>query len=135
RGAGGTVCHEDRPGGLRQSRRRVVSRHPGDPEHTLTLRSPAMLSTMMHEQLSVSTILQFGATVHKDAVVTTWTESGPRKVSFGDIGKRSAQLAHALRALGIDGDQRVATFQWNNSEHMEAYLAIPSMGAVLHPLN
>ena len=28
-----------------------------------------------------------------------------------------------------------ATFQWNNAEHLEAYLAVPSMGAVLHTLN
>ena len=33
------------------------------------------------------------------------------------------------------GDQRVGTFQWNNAEHLEAYLAVPSMGAVLHTLN
>src|SRR5699024_6870917 len=45
------------------------------------------------------------------------------------------RLANALRGLGIDSDQRVATFQWNNSEHMESYLAVPAMGAVLHPLN
>lgn len=94
-----------------------------------------MLSTMQQEQLSTATILQFGATVHGDAVVTTWTESGPRRRTFAEIGRRSAQLAHALRSLGIDGDQRVATFMWNNAEHMEAYLAVPSMGAVLHPLN
>src|SRR5262249_30955192 len=37
--------------------------------------------------------------------------------------------------LGVDGDQRVATLMWNNAEHLEAYLAIPSMGAVLHTLN
>src|SRR5689334_2613497 len=30
---------------------------------------------------------------------------------------------------------RVGTFMWNNQEHLEAYLAIPSMGAVLHTLN
>src|SRR5260370_1667999 len=24
---------------------------------------------------------------------------------------------------------------WNNAEHLEAYLAVPSMGAVLHTLN
>src|SRR5690606_2912233 len=30
---------------------------------------------------------------------------------------------------------RVATFMWNNTEHLEAYLAVPSMGAVLHTLN
>lgn len=94
-----------------------------------------MRSTMQPEQLNISTILTFGATVHSDAVVTTWTDQGPRKVTFGELGKRAAQLAHGLRSLGIDADQRVATFQWNNSEHMEAYLAIPSMGAVLHPLN
>ncbi len=41
----------------------------------------------------------------------------------------------ALRELGVDGDQRVATLLWNNSEHLEAYLAVPSMGAVLHTLN
>ncbi|MFL0578696.1 long-chain fatty acid--CoA ligase [Dietzia sp. 179-F 9C3 NHS] len=94
-----------------------------------------MRSTMQSAPLNISTILQFGATVHKDATVTTWTESGPRSLTFGELAGRAAQLAHALRGLGIDGDQRVATFQWNNSEHMEAYLAVPSMGAVLHPLN
>ena len=33
-----------------------------------------------------------------------------------------------------DGD-RVATFMWNNQEHLEAYFAAPCMGAVLHTLN
>src|SRR6266704_2186589 len=27
------------------------------------------------------------------------------------------------------------TLMWNNAEHLEAYLAVPSMGAVLHTLN
>src|SRR5205085_8304788 len=45
------------------------------------------------------------------------------------------RLANALRGLGVDADQRVGTFMWNNAEHLEAYLAIPSMGAVLHTLN
>ena len=49
--------------------------------------------------------------------------------------RKAAQLAHALRGLGITGDQRVATFMWNNAEHAIAYLAVPSMGAVLHALN
>ena len=30
---------------------------------------------------------------------------------------------------------RVGTFLWNNQTHLEAYLAIPGMGAVLHTLN
>jgi fatty-acyl-CoA synthase len=44
-------------------------------------------------------------------------------------------LANVLRSLGISGDQRVGSFLWNNSEHLEAYAAVPAMGAVLHTLN
>ena len=44
-------------------------------------------------------------------------------------------MANALRRIGVTGDQRVATFMWNNAEHLTAYLAIPSMGAVMHTLN
>jgi fatty-acyl-CoA synthase len=75
--------------------------------------------------------------VHSRSQVTTWTgEGGPERRSFGEIGARAAQLAHALRDdLGVVGDQRVATLLWNNGAHVEAYLAIPSMGAVLHTLN
>ena len=61
-----------------------------------------MRSTMQTEPLNISTILRFGETVHKGAVVTTWTESGPRSLTFGELGARAAQLAHALRGLGIE---------------------------------
>lgn len=94
-----------------------------------------MQSTMQEVPLSIAQILRHGSTVHGDAEVVTWTEDGPRRRSFADVGRRAAQLANALRGLGIDGDQRVATFMWNNAEHLEAYLGIPSMGAVLHTLN
>ena len=36
---------------------------------------------------------------------------------------------------GIANGDRVGTFCWNTQEHLEAYLAVPSMGAVLHTLN
>ena len=32
-------------------------------------------------------------------------------------------------------DDRVATLMWNNQTHMEVYLAVPCMGAILHTLN
>ena len=63
------------------------------------------------------------------------TAAGSRRQTYGATGLRVAKLANALRSLGVDGDQRVATLMWNNAEHLEAYLAIPSMGAVLHTLN
>ncbi|BDC74840.1 long-chain fatty acid--CoA ligase [Prescottella equi] len=94
-----------------------------------------MLSTMNDLPLSIAQLLRHGSTVHADAEVVTWTEAGARRRTYAEVGLRCAQLAHALRGLGVDGDDRVATFMWNNAEHLEAYLAVPSMGAVLHTLN
>jgi fatty-acyl-CoA synthase len=95
-----------------------------------------MRSTMMNTPLLVSRLLDHGRTVHGRAEVVTWTADGPRRTSYADVGASAAQLAHALREdLGVTGDQRVATLMWNNAEHLIAYLAVPSMGAVLHTLN
>src|SRR5580700_10109801 len=90
---------------------------------------------MMDVPLTVQAIMRYGTSAYADREVVTCTSSGTRRQSYGETGARAAQLANALRALGVDGDQRVATLMWNNAEHLEAYLAIPSMGAVLHTLN
>ncbi|MBB3050388.1 fatty-acyl-CoA synthase [Prauserella isguenensis] len=94
-----------------------------------------MLSTMQDAPLSIATLLKHGSTLHGTSEVVTWTGSDTRRRSYAEVGDRAAQLAGALRGLGVTGDQRVGTFMWNNAEHLEAYLAIPAMGAVLHTLN
>jgi fatty-acyl-CoA synthase len=94
-----------------------------------------MRSTMQDFQLTIGGILRHVVEVHGDGQVITATDGGTRTESYADVGRRAARLANALRALGVSGDQRVGTFAWNNAEHLEAYLAVPSMGAVLHTLN
>lgn len=94
-----------------------------------------MRSTMQDAPLTVARMLRYGSTVHADARAATWMGTHARYRSYGEIGARCARLANALRALGVTGDQRVGTFMWNNAEHLEAYLAVPAMGAVLHTIN
>ena len=94
-----------------------------------------MRSTMMDVPLTVTALMRYGTSAFADREVRTWTGDSSRSQSYGETGARAAKLAGALRGLGVDGDRRVATLMWNNSEHLEAYLAIPSMGAVLHTLN
>src|SRR4029453_16529399 len=48
---------------------------------------------------------------------------------------RAHQLANALRDAGVGDGERVGTFMWNGSRHLEAYYATACMGAVLHTLN
>ncbi len=94
-----------------------------------------MDSTMQDVPLTITTIMRYACTVHGDRRVTTATGDGYRHLTYRELGEQAARLANALRRIGITGDQRVATFMWNNAEHLTAYLAVPVMGAVLHTLN
>jgi fatty-acyl-CoA synthase len=85
--------------------------------------------------LTITAILRHACHVHGARKVTTATGDGYRDCTYAELGQHAAQLANALRRIGVTGDQRVATFMWNNAEHLAAYLAVPSMGAVLHTLN
>ena len=85
--------------------------------------------------LTTTAIMRHGCNVHGARTVTTATDDGYRHTTYRELGEQAAQLANALRRLGITGDQRVATFMWNNAEHLATYLAAPSMGAVLLTLN
>ncbi len=93
-------------------------------------------STMQNWPLTIASILRHACGVSGDRTVTTAGGEGRyRAINYRELGGQAAQLAHALRGLGVDGDQRVGTFMWNNTEHLVAYLAVPAMGAVLHTLN
>jgi len=94
-----------------------------------------MQSTMQDHPLTITDILRHGATVYADSVVHTFDGARVRRATFATVAERAGRLAAALRRLGIGAGERVATFCWNTQEHMEAYLAVPSMGAVLHTLN
>ncbi|MGO8853332.1 long-chain fatty acid--CoA ligase, partial [Mycobacterium sp.] len=94
-----------------------------------------MDSTMQDFPLTIAAIMRHGCAVHGPRTVTTATGDGYRRSTYRQLGQETARLANALRRLGVAGDQRVATFMWNNTEHLATYLAVPSMGAVLHTLN
>ena len=94
-----------------------------------------MRSTMMDVPLTVAALMRYGTSAYGEREVVTATEDGTRRQTYAQTRRRASQLAGALRRLGVDGDQRVGTLMWNNAEHLEAYLAVPSMGAVLHTLN
>jgi len=94
-----------------------------------------MLSTMQDRPLTITSILEHGRRVHAGSEVVTFLGEGVKRASFARVADRAERLAAALRRLGIREGDRVATFCWNTQEHLEAYFAVPCMGAVLHTLN
>src|SRR5690349_9257359 len=87
-------------------------------------------------QLTVKHVLDRVRSFGTDSEIVTM--KGPddiRRASYPEVAARADKLASALAKLGIEEGDRVATFMWNNQEHFEAYLAVPSMGAVLNTVN
>jgi fatty-acyl-CoA synthase len=79
--------------------------------------------------------MRHGAQVYGTSECVTWTGTGTRRVTYAQVAQNAGRLAAALARLGIKPGDPVATFCWNNTEHLEAYFGVPSMGAVLHTLN
>jgi len=97
--------------------------------------SDPVQSTMQDAQLTVTAMLRHGQQVYAGSVVRTVTDGGVREATYAEVAERAARLAGALEGLGVGRGDRVGTLLWNTQEHLEAYLAVPSMGAVLHTLN
>ncbi len=94
-----------------------------------------MKATMMDLPLSTQMILRHGARIHGGSRVGSFDGTAFRFATFADVAVRATALASALTDLGIERGERVATYCWNHQAHLEAYLAVPAMGAVLHTLN
>ena len=93
-------------------------------------------STMQDDyQLTIKPLYEFGRRAHANSKVITYTGDGYTEATFAEVAERADRLAAALTSLGVGMGDRVGTFMWNNQTHLEAYLAIPCMGAVLHTLN
>lgn len=94
-----------------------------------------MRSTMQDGSLSITSILNYGAKTFPKSTVTTYLGGGGITFSYEDTAKRAASLANALSSIGVNSFDRVGTFAFNTQQHLEAYMAIPSMGAIVHTLN
>ncbi len=94
-----------------------------------------LTATMQDAQLTVASMLAHSRRVYATSVVRTFEGDDAREATYAEIGDRAERLAAALAGLGIGQGDRVGTFLWNTQEHLEAYLAVPSMGAVLHTVN
>jgi len=94
-----------------------------------------MRSTMPDFPLTLQHFLWRSTTLFPSKEIVTRRESGRHRYTYAQFGQRVAQLAHAIRELGVGAGDRVGTLAWNNYRHLELYFAVPGAGAVLHTLN
>jgi fatty-acyl-CoA synthase len=129
----------------------VASQMAASPSITVTASAPApaapasspssngasggFVSTMMDYPLTLRHPLDRAATLFARRDLVTNTAEGPQRTTYGAWAKRVNRLAYALRKLGVQKGDRVATLGWNTTAHLEMYFGVPCYGAVLHTLN
>mgnify|MGYP002525730137 CR=1 FL=1 len=91
--------------------------------------------TMQRTPLLMHRILGRGALLSPDEEVVSLTPDGLHRQTLAQTATRARKLASALAAAGVEPGDRVASMMWNHHRHLEMYLAVPSMGSVLHTLH
>ncbi|MCD2114591.1 long-chain fatty acid--CoA ligase [Rhodococcus rhodochrous] len=94
-----------------------------------------MQSLMMDLPLQLKSVLWRAENLYGHKEIITRRGDQFESCTFRDFGRRVRRLSNALAEIGIRHGDRVGTLAWNTQEHLEAYFAVPCMGAVLHTIN
>ncbi|UOF89952.1 long-chain fatty acid--CoA ligase [Fodinisporobacter ferrooxydans] len=90
---------------------------------------------MMQVPLTLPSFLFRAETLFPKKEIISRTKHGMFRYTYREYAKRTRQLSSILRKLGVKRGDHVGTLAWNDHRHLEAYFAIPCMGAVLHTIN
>jgi fatty-acyl-CoA synthase len=95
-----------------------------------------MHGLMMDQPLLISGLLQHAARHHGDTEIVSKNVDGSlHRYGYRDALVRTKRLANALKRLGAQPADRVATLAWNGYRHFEIYYAVTGSGAVIHTIN
>lgn len=92
-------------------------------------------SLMMDRPLQLRMVLWRAERLFGDKEIVSRQDGGCHRYTYAEYTRRVRRLASALRDLGVGPRDRVGTLAWNTHQHLESYLAVPCMGAVLHTIN
>src|SRR2546422_5982342 len=95
-----------------------------------------MRGTMMDFQLTLPAILERAGKLFPSV---EFLQRRPDKcvahTCSGEFHRRARKLSAALKSIGLQPGDRVASMMWNHSGHLEAFFGIPCAGGILHTLN
>jgi fatty-acyl-CoA synthase len=90
---------------------------------------------MMDTQLTLTSMIKRTEQYFPKKKVISRTQNGVQTFTYKETVSRMKRLGNVLESLGVKKGDRVGTVAWNHHRHLEAYFAVPSMGAVLHTIN
>ena len=91
---------------------------------------------MMDYQLNVPALLRRADELYgENEIASRLPDKSWHRYTYADFVSRTKRLVVGLRKLGLEDGDRVGTFMWNHSQHLETYMGSPVGGFVTHTLN
>ncbi len=84
-----------------------------------------MQGQMLDYQLTLTPLLERARRLFPRKEIVTKAGPSLERYTYAEMTERVGRLANALEKLGVQRGDRVATFAWNNSRHLEIYFAGP----------
>ncbi|MEO0820513.1 MAG: long-chain fatty acid--CoA ligase [Pseudomonadota bacterium] len=95
-----------------------------------------MLGLMQDWPLRAGSVLDHAARYHARRPIVSRLPGGEiAHTDWQTIHGRARRLAQGLRRLGVNAGEVVGCMAWNTAPHLEAWYAVPGLGAVFHSLN
>jgi fatty-acyl-CoA synthase len=95
-----------------------------------------MFGQMMDRPLLISSIACHAELQHPRREIVSIVADNPRhRYTYRDAFARARKLANALKRLGLQQGDRIATLAWNDYRHFETYYAVSGSGYVCHTIN
>ena len=95
-----------------------------------------MYGLMQQRELLISGLIEFAQKNHADTeIISRRVEGDIHRSNWAEVGKRSQQIAHALKRMDLAVGSRVATLAWNGYRHLELYFGVSGTARVLHTIN
>ncbi len=90
----------------------------------------------MEYPLILNNILKRAKYVHPEKeIVSKLNDESIHRYTYGEYFNRTLRLMSALKRIGVNPYDRIATFALNHYRHLEIYFAVPCIHSILHTLN
>jgi acyl-CoA synthetase (AMP-forming)/AMP-acid ligase II len=95
-----------------------------------------MLGGMQNHALRVSNLIDHAAREYPyREIVSYWADGSETRRTWSDIRTDALRMTQALRMLGINKGDRIATLAMNHSRHLVSWYGAVGVGGVLHTIN
>ncbi|MFO1256089.1 MAG: long-chain fatty acid--CoA ligase [Sphingomonadaceae bacterium] len=95
-----------------------------------------MLGAMQDWDLRVTHLIDHAAREHTNReIVTRWADGSETRTTWAGIRHDALRMTQALRRMGIQKGDRIATLAMNHARHLVSWYGAVGVGGVLHTVN